>query len=452
MKFTMFEVKSIQLEQKISNKNEIKLLFDTESTFPCLFPLLFSLRVIRFQSLSTQYSDLMALKDWYIFWYKKYSISFCEFFYSSNYNFELTYEEIDNFIIYLENNNDLSDVTYLGGNRKVSYINISNKIRSFLKFYTFLMDDYLTVRKHPHLDRKEIEKIKSNIQKHIQIKKKIIKKSTKTIHGEKKYLFKSMTNEMVKVLYETIAPSSSDNTNAFNPFKNRPTQFRNFLIIHLMLNYGLRVGELMLLTVNSIKKSILNDSYSLIITNTDDEHDDRRRKPKIKNEFSYRVITLQERDYRFINIYIKEIRSDINSDILFTSLKPPYSSLSYSGINKIFKIIDKNIKYRIPHHFDNKAFDSINSITPHFCRHTWAYLMLNHSYKKYENMDKLGNSINNIGQNSLDKAQDDLRVLGGWSPTSLMPSYYGKRFIVERANISNLQRIIETSEIFGKSS
>ncbi len=32
----------------------------------------------------------------------------------------------------------------------------------------------------------------------------------------------------------------------------------------------------MLLTVNSIKKSVLNDSYSLIITNTDDEHDARR--------------------------------------------------------------------------------------------------------------------------------------------------------------------------------
>ncbi|OAL84603.1 hypothetical protein AY605_08060 [Acinetobacter sp. SFD] len=224
----MFEVKSIQLEQKISNKNEIKLLFDTESTFPCLFPLLFSLRVIRFQSLSTQYSDLMALKDWYMFWYKKYAISFCEFFYSSNYNFELIYEEIDTFIIYLENNNDLSHVTYLGGNRKVNYINISNKVRSFLKFFTYLMDDYLTVKKHPHLDRKEIEKIKSNIKKHIDFKKKIIRKSTKTIHGEKKYLYKSMTNEMVKVLYETITPSRSNSINSFNPFKNRPTQFRNF--------------------------------------------------------------------------------------------------------------------------------------------------------------------------------------------------------------------------------
>ncbi|WP_216937021.1 site-specific integrase [Acinetobacter sp. BY484] len=446
----MFEVKSIKLEQKISNENEIILLFNTDSTFPCLFPLMFSLRVIRFQSLSTQYSDLMALKDWYIFWYKKYSISFCESFYSSNYNFELIQDEIDNFITFLENNNDLSNVVWLRVNSTVNYKNISNKIRTLFKFYTYLMDDYLTVKKQPHIDRKEIEKIKSNIKKYMEIKKKNIRKFTKTIHGEKKYLFKSMTNEMVKVLYETIAPSSSNNTNPFNPFKNRPTQFRNFLVIHLMLNYGLRVGELMLLTVNSMKKSVLNDTYSLIITNTDDENDDRRRKPKIKNEFSYRVITLQERDYRFINIYIKEIRSDINSDILFTSLKPPHSSLSYSSINKIFKIIDKNIKYKIPHHFDNKAFDSIDSITPHVCRHTWAYLMLNYSFKKYENMDKLGNSINNIGQNSLDKAQDDLRVLGGWSPTSLMPTYYGKRFIVERANISNLERIIEMSFGFEK--
>ena len=84
MKFTMFEVKSILFEEMISNENEIKLLFDTESTLPCLFPLLFSLKNLRFQSLSTQYSDLKALKDWYLFWYKKYSTSFCESFYSSN--------------------------------------------------------------------------------------------------------------------------------------------------------------------------------------------------------------------------------------------------------------------------------------------------------------------------------------------------------------------------------
>ena len=98
-----------------------------------------------------------------------------------------------------------------------------------------------------------------------------------------------------------------------------------------MLNYGLRIGELMLLTTNSIKKSIQNHSFSLIITNTDDEFDDRSKKPKIKNEYSYRVIKLQERDYRILQIYINEIRKEIPSHILFTSLKPPYSALSYGN-------------------------------------------------------------------------------------------------------------------------
>ena len=68
-----------------------------------------------------------------------------------------------------------------------------------------------------------------------------------------------------------------------------------------MINYGLRVGELMLLTTKSIKKSINSDVYNLIITNTEDEYDIRSRKPSIKNELSYRVIKLSNFDYEFIN-------------------------------------------------------------------------------------------------------------------------------------------------------
>ena len=49
------------------------------------------------------------------------------------------------------------------------------------------------------------------------------------------------------------------------------------------------------------------------------------------NEYSYRVIKLQERDYRILQIYINEIRKEIPSHILFTSLKPPYSALSYGN-------------------------------------------------------------------------------------------------------------------------
>lgn len=254
-----------------------------------------------------------------------------------------------------------------------------------------------------------------------------------------------MTDEMVVDLYRVISPSKLNLNNNLNPFKIKEIQFRNFLMVHFMLNYGLRVGELMLLTVNSIKKSIQSDSYNLIITNTDDEFDDRKRKPRIKNEYSYRVIKLQERDYQFLKVYINKIRKEISSEILFTSLKPPYSALSYSSINKIFDKIDSVLRNNNPKYFDERNYDSIGRITPHVCRHTWAYMMLNYSFKKYENEDKLRYPVSNVIHSALDKAQEDLRVIGGWSPTSVMPIHYGKRFIVERANHSNLARIIDTS-------
>lgn len=444
----MFELKTVSLTKKVSNEKKITLLFDTDSCCPCLYPLLYSIKILRFQSPSTQYSDLTALKSWYKFWFEKYSTSFCESFYSSSYNLEIIQNEIDNFIIYLENNNELNNIIMLRNNTNIDYEIISKKIRSFFKFYNYLVEDYLTLQAHPKLTRKEIERLKLNIRNYITLKKKIINKfskSNRTIKSELNYSFKSMTDEMVIDLYKVISPSKLNFNNDLNPFKNKEVQIRNFLIVHLMLNYGLRVGELMLLTVNSIKSSIQSNSYNLIVTNTDDEFDDRTRKPRIKNEHSYRVIKLQERDYKFLKVYISKIRKKISSEILFTSLKPPFSALSYSSINKLFDKIDSVLRINNPKYFNERNYDSIERITPHVCRHTWAYMMLNHSFKKYENEDKLRYPVTNVIQGAIDKAQEDLRVIGGWSATSVMPIYYGKRFIVERANHSNLARIIDMS-------
>ena len=98
----MFALKTIHLEKKISNENQIILLFDLDSSCPCLYPLLYTMKFLRFQSISTQHADLIAIKFWYEFWYEKFSTSFCESFYSTSYNFEIIQGEIDNFIVYLE--------------------------------------------------------------------------------------------------------------------------------------------------------------------------------------------------------------------------------------------------------------------------------------------------------------------------------------------------------------
>ena len=96
--FTMFALKTIHLEKKVSNENQIILLFDLDSSCPCLYPMLYTMKFLRFQSISTQHADLIAIKFWYEFWHEKFSTSFCESFYSTAYNFEIIQGEIDNFI------------------------------------------------------------------------------------------------------------------------------------------------------------------------------------------------------------------------------------------------------------------------------------------------------------------------------------------------------------------
>ena len=339
----MFVVKTIKLSKKYSNQNHIVLLFDTSATVPCLYPLLYSLTALRFQSFATQQSDMLALKFWYEFWYQKYSTLFCESFLSSKYEPEIFLSEIDSFIVFLENNKKLgTNLIRLRSNIDVNYMTITQRLRSLFKYFVYLLDEYWNVR-YQDITIKELTNRRKRIDLFLLSKKRIFGRFFKrslTVKSEINYNFKSLTNEMMVRLYKIIRPDQTASINTENPFSTKSHQLRNFLIVHLMMNYGLRVGELMLLTKRSIKKSLNSDSYSLIITNTDDEHDSRLRKPSIKNEQSYRVIKLDSMDYKFLMLYIEKIRYCNSSDILFTSLKPPYSPLSYSSINAIFKMIE----------------------------------------------------------------------------------------------------------------
>ncbi|KQC98386.1 site-specific integrase [Acinetobacter soli] len=438
----MFVVKTIKLSKKYSNQNHIVLLFDASTTVPCLYPLLYSTTALRFQSFATQQSDMLALKFWYEFWYHKYSTLFCESFLSSKYEPEIFLNEIDNFIVFLENSKKLeTNLIRLRSNIDANYVTIAQRLRSLFKYFVYLLDEYWNTR-YQDIAIKELTNRRKKIDLFLLHKKRIFSKLSKyslTVKSEINHNFKSLNNEMIIMLYKIIRPDQIANINTDNPFSTKSHQLRNFLMVHLMMNYGLRVGELMLLTKRSIKKSLNSDSYSLIITNTDDEHDSRQRKPSIKNEQSYRVIKLDSIDYKFLMLYIEKIRNFNNSDILFTSLKPPYSPLSYSSINAIFKTIEHAFRASHPVYFDDTNIDSIQKLTPHVCRHTWAYITLAFAMKKYRN--ESASSLNQNNDEIMLKALEDLRVLGGWSANSMMPSYYAKRFIVDSANLMNLQRI-----------
>lgn len=71
--------------------------------------------------------------------------------------------------------------------------------------------------------------------------------------------FRSLTAGMVRAVYEIIAPNTGIKTNPLNPFPASEIQVRNFLIVRLLLNYGLRISELLLLECRSIKPNIQGD-------------------------------------------------------------------------------------------------------------------------------------------------------------------------------------------------
>ena len=41
----------------------------------------------------------------------------------------------------------------------------------------------------------------------------------------------------------------------------------------------------------------------------------------------------------------------------------------------------------------------------------------------------------------MEKAKDELRVMAGWAPDSVMPAKYARRYIQKKANIANIRRI-----------
>ncbi len=53
-------------------------------------------------------------------------------------------------------------------------------------------------------------------------------------------------------------------------------------------------------------------------------------------------------------------------------------------LKKIFDKVDLSLKALLPECFDTSAYDSIERLTPHVCRHSWAYMMLSFSFEKYK--------------------------------------------------------------------
>ncbi|HGU6635013.1 TPA: site-specific integrase [Klebsiella oxytoca] len=422
---------------------------DVTVCLPALYPLRYLVDHLGYRSLSTQSASLQAIKFFYEFWFMKHRTTFCYSFYCSGHDPGIAIHEIANFFQYLENSRLLSFVPKALPFKHSSCMTNAARVRAVIRFIGYLIATYVS----PYY-MNETPKELSRHASHLNTRLLICKEEFKTLErSNQKYYsrviqgFQSMTADMVENVYRIVVPSSKHKNNFLNPFPSGFIQLRNYLIIRLMLNYGLRVGELLLLECASIKSSVRGDKFSLIISMPRNMTDPRKHAPSLKNEFSHRVLELDKIDYEFLMIYIQRIRKNsMAHEFIFASSQNPESPLSYNTVHLIFSEIDRVFSLNYPECKSAEPFDNLIKFKPHVTRHTWAYLTLKKLYH-LKNKRLIG-ACNDFSKNSLsigvmDEAKEALRLLGGWSIKSQMPDLYAKRFLSEQANAANIQRILQ---------
>lgn len=431
------------LSQLNIDRQRLWVLIDTKTCLPLLYPLLYSTDRLSENSPATQSASLQAIKFFYEFWYQKYGVTFCFSFYSSNHNPLIIIEELTAFFHFLQNNH--SHIPMLAiKSKQTRAMNQTNTrhMHALIRFIAYLIGTYISSR---YIDDspKELQRLATRLTSRLAKCKEEFRSLTN--RRKIKNSFRSLTTEMVMKLYQVIVPSSDSKQNPLNPFPPGEIQLRNFLICRLLLNYGLRVSELLLLECHSIKSNIRGDQFSLIVTTVDDDvSDPRKRLPSLKNTYASRVLALDRWDHNLLNIYINKIRPDSSHNFLFTSTQKQHKPLSYHTVYTMFSRIDAAFTEQYPEYKSDECFDCIEKITPHITRHTWAYMTLQRVYSdKYQDIMKrsylagIDFSIAGI----MNEAKDELRLLGGWSHHSSMPDIYARRFLSQQANTANLHRI-----------
>ncbi|ENR5393943.1 site-specific integrase [Providencia rettgeri] len=436
----------------ISDYKRQWILMDMATCLPLLYPLRYHIDHLAHRSLSTQNASLQAVKFFYEFWQQKHRVTFCYSFYSSGHNPDIAIGEMPDFLLYLENGRIIQS-------KRLPFTTVSEthgstnaaRFRAVVHFISFLINTYISPTFCDD-SPKALSLVASRLHTRLHLCRDNYRtlttprKSSQRSHSSQG--FQSLTGAMVISLYGIIAPSSPQKHNPLNPFPFGYLQFRNFLIVRLLLNYGLRIGELLLLERSSIKSNIKGDKFSLIITTVEDGYDPRKNAPSLKNVWANRVLELDKQDYSFLSIYIGKIRPKTdNHDFIFTSDRRAGKPLSYAAIRSVFSKVEQVFTDNHPEYKSPLYFDSLQKLTPHTTRHTWAYLTLQRIYrlkylKNQSNRKHLAVELPTLS-GLMEEAKDELRLMGGWSPTSQMPDLYAKRFLSEQANLANIQRIAQ---------
>lgn len=211
---------------------------------------------------------------------------------------------------------------------------------------------------------------------------------------------KSLVNNEIRTILEIIKPLAP-----LNPWENKATQIRNFSLLLVLLDTGLRVGELLSLKITDVITGKKGAKGLKVRRRQGSKDDPRKQQPSTKR--NEREVPLTDSTFRALDLYVTEVRSKIPE-----AARTPYLFVSVSNSNR------------------GKPIGSISSITdlirdqtgidltPHKLRHTatWRYCV---------EEKKKGREWNEF--------VEELCLKFGWSgPESPTVRHYAKRYLKEK--------------------
>lgn len=225
---------------------------------------------------------------------------------------------------------------------------------------------------------------------------------------------KGMPNDEERFLFSVIEPGSDQ-----NPWVNKVVRERNYVMIMLFFELGIRRGELLCLKIQDITFSEnINDYHNIcfIAKRKDDPKDPRKIKPRQKT--SSRETVMSQKLANLLREYITVSRQSLRQgfvrtldhNFVFVSVEDG-SPLSISSIGKIFS--------------DLRSIPGMTQdLSSHTGRRTWNDRF---SARADQLNAEAPNKFNNVNEKNARNA------LMGWAPNSEMGEKYSRRHITENA-------------------
>lgn len=222
-----------------------------------------------------------------------------------------------------------------------------------------------------------------------------------------------VTDGQIEIITEKLMPGHPE-----NPWTSESLQYRNLLIFNILLESGIRRGELLGLYVSDLKENTIS-----IVRRHNNPLDIRTQQPNAKT--GERVIPIPQELTAVAYEYVVNFRGAHRK-----AKKHPYllvghkgsggagEALSISAIDYVFRTA-------------RKAFPELKDLSAHSLRHHMNYRISKLLDEKYEHLSPEDRAI---------KDQEMRSYLMGWSPYGTQQARYNKRYNVEEAGKAMVER------------